>query len=540
MKFIIKIFNKIKIIYILILLFFLLNLFTLSDFPFVHSDEAWLSGLSRNILQTKDFTVTESFFDLMPRNPHAVKIFFHSLQIVFIKIFNYTIFSVRLISLTAAAISLYLFYKINILNTNSNILSILGTLLIALDIHYIYTAHLARQEIILVLIFLAAFYYLISNMLSGPDEYKVFRTYNKNSLFNNSSIKKDIILALILSIGMGIHPNIFIISLPFIIIYTYELLFNKKIKLKNYAAFGATLTINALLFVLLSFKFDSNFLSNYAQYGKSLGVLNSTAVKLDSLDYFYKKIFYRVSGTYYIPPVKIQLIIFALVMLIALINLLVKKKKIDLYLILSIIGINLGYVIIGRYNQTSIIFIFPVFYILIISIISDLSNFSLKSAYTVFSILIILIAANTTFFLYNDNFNNYQAYLNNISQVVDKDDRVLANLNSEYYFKNGNLFDYRNLAYLDENNLNFAEYIEKNDIDYIIYPEEMDFIYNSRPQWNIIYGNLYPYYNNMQKFINNNTKLVYEFTDSTYAMRIVSYIGKKNWYVKIYKVIKTK
>lgn len=538
MKFIIKIIKKINLIHLLILLFFILNLFTLKTYPFVHSDEAWLSGLSRNIMQTKYFTVTEAFFDLMPRNPHAIKIFFHSLQIIFIKIFNYNIFSVRLISLIAAVLSLYLFYKINILNTNSKILSILGTLIIAADIHYIYTAHLARQEIILILIFLAAFYYLLSNMISNSSEFKIVSEDNKNSLANNSSIKKDIVLALILSIGIGIHPNIFIISLPFIIIYTYELLFNTKFKLKNYLTFGVALALNAAIFILLSFRFDSSFLSNYTQYGESLGVLNSAAVKFDSLDYFYKKIFYRVSGTYYIPPIKIQLIIFALVFILALIILIIKKKKIDLYLILSVIGINLGYIIIGRYNQTSIIFIFPIFYLLISSILSHFSNFSLKSAYAVFSILIILIAANTTFALINDNFGSYQKYINNISQVVDKEDRVLANLNSEYYFKNGNLFDYRNLAYLDENNLDFAEYIENNDIDYIIYPEEMDLIYNSRPQWNIIYGNLYPYYNDMQEFINNNTELVYEFTDSTYAVRIVRYIGEENWYVKIYKVIK--
>jgi 4-amino-4-deoxy-L-arabinose transferase-like glycosyltransferase len=536
MKFIINIFKKIKLIHIIILLFFALNLFILKSYPFIHSDEAWLSGLSRNILESKDFTVTEDFFDLMPRNPHAIKIFFHSLQIVFIKIFDYSIFTVRLISLIASLLSLYFFYKISIFISSSKIISIFGTLIIAVDIHYIYTSHLARQEIILLLIFLTAFFYLINNFINNP---KKLEKYNHtNSIFRKNKIKKDIILALILSIGMGIHPNIFIISLPFIIIYSYELLFNKKLNFKNYFAFGATLAFNALLFILLSFRFDSSFLSNYAEYGESLGVLNSAAVKFDSLDYFYKKIFYRVSGTYYIPPVKIQLIIFALVLIIAFIFLFNKKKKIDLYLILSVIGINLGYIIIGRYNQTSIIFIFPVFYLLIVSILSHLSKFSLKSSCLVFSVIFIIISINTVFALKNDNFSSYQKYINNISQVVAADDNVLANLNSGYYFENGNLFDYRNLAYLTENNLSFADYIEKNNIDYIIYPEEMDFIYNSRPEWNIIYGNLYPYYNDMQEYLNNNTELVYEFTDSTYAMRIVRYIGEKNWYVKVYRVIK--
>lgn len=538
MKFAIKMFKKIKLIHILIFLFFILNLFILTSYPFVHSDEAWLSGLSRNILESGDFTVTESFFDLMPRNPHAIKIFFHSLQIVFIKIFTYSIFSMRLLSLAAASLSLYLFYKISRLIVGSDKLSIPAVLVMAVDIHFLYSSHLARQEIILVLIFLTAFNYLLSNILGTSAELRLSDDLPQNNVIKKHSIKKDIVLALILSIGMGVHPNVFIISLPFIIIYTYELFFGGALKFKNYFAFGSILALNALLITILSFKFDNSFLSNYAEYGETLGVLNSAALKLDGLDYFYQKIFYRVSGTYYIPPVKLQFIIFALILISALIFIFIKRRKIDLYLFLSIIAVNLGYIIIGRYNQTSIIFIFPIFYLLFISILAHLFKDNIRFSYLFLALIIILLSINTFYALFNDQFSSYQEYTNNISHAVASNDKVLANLNSEYYFENASLFDYRNLDYLDENNLSFAEYIEKNDIEYIIYPEEMDFIYNSRPEWNHIYGNLYPYYDEMQEFINNNTKLVDEFTDSTYAMRIVRYIEQKDWQVKVYKVLK--
>ncbi|PUU87825.1 MAG: hypothetical protein CI947_2099, partial [Halanaerobium sp.] len=116
-------FNKIKEFH-LILLFFIINIFFLTNFPFIHSDEAWLSGLSRQIMQTKDLASTEAFFDLMPRHPHAVKIFFHLLQIMFIKLFDYQIFTFRLISLLAGSFSLYIFYKISFLITNSKKLSL--------------------------------------------------------------------------------------------------------------------------------------------------------------------------------------------------------------------------------------------------------------------------------------------------------------------------------------------------------------------------------------------------------------------------------
>jgi hypothetical protein len=150
--------------------------------------------------------------------------------------------------------------------------------------------------------------------------------------------------------------------------------------------------------------------------------------------------------------------------------------------------------------------------------------------FTIITVLIISIV-NVIPYLGND----YENYLNNINRYVDKDDTVLANLNSEFYFNNGRLYDYRNLHFLKDNNISFSEYIEKNNIEYIIYPEEMDFIYNTRPVWNFIYGNLYYYYEDMHNYIENNCRLVNTF-NSPYGMRLSMYMYDKEWFVKIYKV----
>ena len=507
--------KKLKFIHIILLVFFILNLFILTNFPFIHSDEAWLSGLSRQIMSTNSLKVTESFFDLKPRSPHAIKVIFHFIQIIFIKIFSYNIFSMRLISLLSGTTSLYLFYKIVKLITNSKILNYLAVIMLGIDIHYIYSSHLARQEIILLLIFLSAAYYYLNN----------YKYHNK--------LEKNIKLALILGLGIGIHPNSFIISLPFILIYTYRLIFSNKVKFKNYFAFGSTLALISSIFILLSLYLDPSFFINYSSFGESLGVFSSITTKMDRFVYFYKKLFYRISGTYYIPPIKFQFILFTISFILSLIKLFFKNDSNNKFLILTIISINLGYLIIGRYNQTSIIFVFPVFYLLIINLLSAIK---LKYTYILAGIIIITLAFNTGQTILNDSHYNYNDYLKNISKVVSPDDKVLANLNTGYYFEENKLRDYRNLNYLKNNNMSFSEYIEKNEIEYIIYPEEMDFIYNSRPVWNILYGNPYPYYSNMKKFIKNNTKLVHKFNNKTYAMRIVRYIGEKNWEVKIYKV----
>lgn len=526
-------FRKIKAWHI-ILLFFIINIFFLTNFPFVHSDEAWLSGFSRQILETGNPAATESFFDLLPRSPHAVKIFFHLLQIIFIRIFGYNIFTFRLISLLTASLSLFLFYKIALLICRSKPLSLGALIILAADIHFVYSSHLARQEIILICIFLAAFYYFLKNIIN----LKLSNNHSNNNSNilkekTNHSVKKDVFLGIILGISIGFHPNAFIISLPLIIIYTYNLFFENNFKFKNFISFGITLAASALIFIFVSFQFDPNFISNYSSYGATLGVLDSFLIKLENLKFFYQKLFYRVSGTYYIPPIKFQLIFFAAAAAGSALKLFDKKDKVNLYLFFSLLAINLGYLIIGRYNQSSIIFIFPTAYLIFINLIKDL-NFKLKIFLLI--ALIIILSQNSFTTIVEDSHYNYQNYLQKIAKVVPHDAEVLANLNTDYYFENGKLFDYRNLAYLSKNNLSFAEYIAKNNIKYIIYPEEMDFIYNSRPSWNILYGNLYPYYSEMQQFLNEKSILIKKFTNSTYPIRIVQKIGEKKWTVKIYKV----
>jgi len=520
-------FKKIKAWH-LILLFFIINILFLTNFPFIHSDEAWLSGLSRKIMENSNLASTESFFDLLPRNPHALKIFFHLLQIIFIKFWGYKIFTFRLISLLAGTLALYIFYKIVFLITKSKSLSLGALLILAADIHFIYSSHLARQEIILVFIFLTAFYYFLKNIVK-------IRNENTNTQYSQSksSIEKNIYLGLILGTAIGFHPNAFIIALAFIIIYSWDLVFNKKSTLKDYLSFGITLALSALLFVYLSFQFDPNFIDNYSSYGAQLGVLDSFLIKLENFKGFYQKLFYRVSGTYYIPPIKFQLIFFAGLIIGSLIKLFNKKDKVNKYLFLSFLAINLGFLIIGRYNQNSIIFIFPISYLIFINLIKDY-DFKISSVLIIILLLILSLTSYIT--IAKDSHYNYQIYLEQIGEFVPQDSKVLANLNTDYYFDNGKLFDYRNLNYLEENNISFAEYIAKNKIEYIIYPEEMDFIYNTRPSWNILYGNLYPYYSDMNKFLKKETELLKTFTNSTYAIRIVSEIGKKKWSIKIYKV----
>lgn len=216
-----------------------LNLIYLDKFPFVHSDEPWLSGLSKNMLENTSLSVTEPFFDLMPRYPHALKVIFHLIQIPFIYFLGYNIFSVRLISLIFGLLTLFIFYILLKKLTNKTLISYLGTLLLAVDIQFIYASHFARQEILLLFIFLVSLYILFicrfNITLTPSRNQKLNKLFNKLSVFTIKS--EPLLIGSLIGLSIGIHPNSFIIFLPIFLIYSFEFFYNKQKKIIKFLYF---------------------------------------------------------------------------------------------------------------------------------------------------------------------------------------------------------------------------------------------------------------------------------------------------------------
>ncbi len=506
-----------KIIYLTaILLYIVLNLAYLDIFPFVHSDESWLGGLSRNIMDTGSFKSTEAFFDLKPRYPHGIKMIFHTMQIIMIKIFGYSITSLRLLSFTFGFLTLLFFFKLVKMNTGSENAAVFCTAFLAADVQFIYASHFARQEIIILFVLVYSIYYF-------------FKHLNRHKAINS------IFSGIIVGLSIGIHPNSFIISLPIAALYLYYFI-TKELKLQNLILYISSLAAFASFFVAFSLYLNPNFFADYAFYGNEFEVFNPITSKVGEITYFYQKLIHMVSGTYYTPDIRLQFLIFPLIITIAFIMYFsysqTYKNDKSLPLMLSILAVNSGIILIGRFNQTSVVFQFPLFYMLLSHILMILSK---KYKWTCQGLLLFLIMANTIFNLIPHTGNDYDGYLNEISSVVEKDDSVLANLNADFYFNNGRLHDYRNLAYLKENNMSFEEYIHQNGIKYIIFSEELDLIYQQSPKWDGIYGQL-TYYDDMNNFLNTQCRLVHKFTNKTYGIRISEYINRKDWKVDIYQV----
>lgn len=273
-----------------VFIYVILSIVSLTYFPFMHSDEGWLASLSRSILVERNIGATEDFFHEVNRNPHAIKSLFHLVQIPFTTI-SFTLFSVRLLSLLAGLAALYFLFRSSLLIFNDRIFAIFTVVLIVLDIQFIYASHFARQEIIILLIFSICLYIF----------YKPIKSW---------SFKRDIIIGGILGVSIGFHPNIFIIATGFIFLYVFYSIagtFSKNRKRPSFLNTGVLIVIPGLfgiIYISFSQILDPDFISNYLNFGADHGVASPLFIKLLKLPRFYKKMFFGISGTYYLPGYK--------------------------------------------------------------------------------------------------------------------------------------------------------------------------------------------------------------------------------------------
>lgn len=493
-------------------LYFVIHALFLTRFPFMHSDESWLSGLTRAMMHTGP-GATEPFFDLLPRYPHAIKILFHSLQMPLIASLDYNLFAVRLLSLLGSCLALFLFYRMLLKITDRPTFSMLMTVLLSVDIQFIYASHFARQEIWMVVALLAGFYWIVHRQ----EQWRV---------------RDDLIVGTIIGLSIGFHPNSFIVALAMGAVYVVQII-RRQFLFRHLLIVIGTTILWAALFVGLSYAMDPQFIPHYLTYGDNLGATQSGWLKVIQFPKFYARLWNRHSVTYYLPDIRLQLIMFTLAIIGSLIVGIRRKLAIPSLLILALAAIQLGILLIGRYGQPSIVLIFPLGYLLIACLLHRL--WPRTGQGITMALCALMIVISTAHILPQLRYD-YVDYQKQIQAHIPSDANVLANLNAEYAFDHGKLYDYRNLDYLDETGTAFADYIGQRDIQYIIYPDEMDVIYAQRPVYNVMYGNVYPYYEDMQDFLHTHCEVAARIP-TLYAMRIASRMDERPWYVTLYRVL---
>jgi len=517
-------------IYLFLFIYLFFNIVTLLYYPFIHSDEAWLGGLTRAWLNQGTITATEPFFDLYPRAPHAVKILYHAMQAIVFAVCGYGILQARLLSLTLGIAALLAFRQLllRILpEHNRNQRAGCFTILLALDPQFISAAHLGRQEIALLLMLVLA----------------ALRLFPKAG--EPGGFARGLQSGLMVAVAIGIHPAAFLIAAALT-----GIILTLRRRFSTLAGFFLACALGALVFIGLSLWMNPDFLHDYIAFGDSVEVGVPWYIKLVRFPDWYQKLWYRYSGTYFIPEMRPLMPLYSLSIVASLALAIVSANRRLLIPFFALAGFNTALVMLGKYGAPLFALEIPLCYLALALLLSHISpHRGTRAAPWVAAALMVLVAGTTAYNLVDvrrtgtESYADYEATIKHL--LADEEPllraegrqlRVLGNLNTEYALPYGALLDFRNLAYLKAARLDFASYMGSRNITHILYPVEMDLIYKERPVWNILYGNVAAYYDDMQRFLRQDCVAVGSFDSPVYGMRIVAYSGKRDWKVTLYRV----
>ena len=417
--------------YIIILAFFLINLAFLMDFPSIHSDELWLKGIAEQMLKEKTFNTTEPFFDLYPRTIHPFRWLYNAVIILALTLVSPNVISVRLISLVFGTLTIWVISGWLERIVKSKWLTVAGLCLLTLDIQFVYASHMGRQETFIL--------FLLVLGLSLVQKYaKSIRTSKLTGW-----------LSCITLLGMGVHPNSFILGVTFsgILIYLW---INQQLSIKIFVRYIAYTIIGTLGYVFFGLILNSNFLNEYFKYGAALGVDAPLTNRFEGFYWYFYKLFHQIGGTYDLFDIRMQLSLMVIIVFSQAI-LWLKFKRVNI-LFPTFIGIGLSLFLIGRYNQLAVVFFSP---FIVLSVMEMLSVFNHKKRVQIGLVIILLslwslnLISNLTHYDQQRFYTlKYEDMLNEIKSTLPSKAKVLSNLNTIEAFEAHSFYDIRNLGYL--------------------------------------------------------------------------------------------
>ncbi len=540
---------------ITVLVYVLLHLWTLSWFPFVHSDEVWLASLTRGIAE-QGLSATEDFFILTPRYPHALKSLYHVLQIPFLQS-DWSIVSARFLSLISALLVL-LFLFLVFRRVFSLWAAFFLTFLLAFDSWFFSASHMGRQEMMILLLTVLSFFCLVKGYFTAEK-----KDGNKKKWW-----RYVFFAALFVGVGIFVHPNSCIAMaavLPWVLALS-----EPAQRCKSIFLYLATCSFFLCLAAIASVYLDSNFFAHYWDFGVSVGVGSGFLTRLGNLKLFIAELLFRRAGTYYMPPSIFQFVLFILAVFIFLRIWFISKasgfvrheKNHDVSLVFSATSFaSVGMVffalfVIGKYSPPSGLFIVPWMYIFLISMLANTFVKTPKALRTVVSIFVVCVSVVILIGeLYQwyprDSVGNtlysYSSYVGRLNSTIGPSGRVLANLNTGFAFPTDRLRVWRDLGSLpsfseDDRAMPLlqrplARFLIEQDIEWIVFPvDELEYIYRSRPVFNSMYGNPHRFYPDTLRILDLYGTKVDSFSAPWYGMRLVPLMDKKDSRVFVYHI----
>lgn len=532
-----------------------LHLWSISWFPFVHSDEAWLASLSRTMVQGGSVTpgvreirgggpaATEEFFRLTTRHPHALKTLYHLLQGPLVVRWWHPL-AARIPSLIAGMGATVLVGLILTRLTGNLLVGLSMGAASALDVQLFYISHLARQEAMVVVLMLAAVALLVRARGSG--------------------VVKSLAAATIIGITIFIHPNAFVAAAAVFpwVVHTA----GPGRRMTAEAVYVGGLAAGALLAIGVSLAMDPAFFANYAEFGASVGVSAGFLERFARLREFFLKIAGRHAGTYYLAPFAIQLWMLVAASLATIAVFVHARRRsvapnaaaAGLTAVFSVVATVLALFIVGKYSPPSVVFLVPWLYITIGllagAVLAHLRGSGARIRSVVLITVIITIpllnGIQLTRELLPPRPHEYRSYLERVRSPIPEGEVVLANLNTAFAFQPGELRVWRDLGALppvpelppapsDELLLDrpFARFLRDERVRWVVVPvDELEKIYRERPVWNEVYGNPHRFYPELMAILDRYGTRVDRFVGGRYAMRLVPFMERGPHHVEVYRL----
>ncbi len=496
---------------VIAVLYLALHLWSLSWYPFVHSDEAWLASLSRTMWSGG---ATEEFFRLTPRHPHALKTLFHLLQGPLVTRW-WAAPAARLPSLIAG---------IGVVGTVAALLLRLGvrrwvvlavTVALALDPQLFSISHLGRQEALITVVMVAAVLLLV----------------------RTGSVAAA---ATVIGVSIFIHPNAFIAACG-----VFPWVPSRERPLRRVLVFTAVLAGWALLAVAASYALDGDFLRNYLAFGESVGVTAGPLQRLALFREYFYKLATGVAGTYYLPPVALQFAVLALVVPLGLLG---AGGGAGRRGALSVLAVAAGIFMVGKYSPPGVVFLFPWIYVTAALVAENRvppGRVASVPVVVLVSALAVISAVQLGVELARWYPHRYERYIAPIREVIPPGEIALTNLNSAFAFGPGEIRVWRDLGGLPPVDdappellqRPLAMFLHNERVQWVVLPaDELVLIYRERPVWNDVYGNPHRFYPDLLEILQDHAELVTRFEAPIYGMRLVPFMQRGPHYVEIYRL----
>lgn len=558
-----------------LILWVVANLFLLTRFPHAHSDEVWLAGLSRAIWETGSLRTTEPFFDLFPRQPHMMKLLYHLVQAPLLTLPGPQLFWARLPSLLAAAAALAILYRSSRRRFGPGCYALMIPVAMGFHVQYLYSAHFARQESMLVFLLLLA-----------DDLYD--RTAKTTRFW---------VVPLLIGLGATLHPNALLLAAILGCRLLVDIL-SGRLSGGKLLPFGSILAGWAFLLIAGSLLLNPSFFSAYRAFGSSLSVDASLASRIQNFFHFFHKLYHQISGTYWLADIRGWFLATGLSVPVALFLLFTRTRRSRREIdspetrtdlqgmsagVSGLFGFLAGMLIIGRFNPTAIVFALPSLFRLLAHLIhlcrqippsterllSWRTRFPRIAGMTMGLVLLgyaivggitaisgFLIAGSPQGTLQRNpsvpllGNPQMEIYLANVRDALPSEAVVLGNLSAGFALDAVPFYDIRNLAPAGGFTPDAAAYLTQRGINTVFWYEEYDYLIRN-PQWRILYEaepdtadvaitDSLPmdsgFLTGLRDVLDRHGTVIYQFEAPVYGTRIIRYMGDTPWRVTVFKI----